>query len=606
MHYFPRLFLLVCLIFAASVAQAQTCSSTCTFSSVVNDYWPGTGNPAVGASSITVGARRDGGAGNTIASGDLLLVIQMQDAVVNTSNSTNYGSNSGSGSGYTGARQSGRHEFVYASNTVGALGGTINLSTPLTIAYNTTAVAASQTTPTFQVIRVPNCVSATLTAAVTAPAWSTSTGGVVAINAVNLNLNGQTIDANAIGFRGGATDRHNANNNTNNYNGNGTSDQFKGEGIAGAPRFLYSRATLTEINTGLDFPNGNRARGAPANGGGGGEGDSGGGGGGNGGIGGVGGVWSAGTGADGGGVGGSVFTERAFDRIVLGGGGGGGSAGPNGNSAADEAAPPWGNGGNGFSRGGAGGGIVILRASNRSGSLTINANGESAPFTPYAPTNTGIQVGGAGGAGGSVVLYGSGGSITVNANGGDGGTAQRATHISHGGGGGGGVVFSTTATGVSASTTGGRAGCTVAGTNDSAAAGCNTGPNLFTSTAGAAGPALQTFSSSPPGNPLCSANLSIAKDNSATSIAAGQTTTYTITVRNQGPSAADGTILRDPAATGLSCTSVSCSSSIPAGNCPGTGVNIVNLQGSGITLNSVPANSTLQFSVTCGVTATGQ
>jgi hypothetical protein len=51
---------------------------------------------------------------------------------------------------------------------------------------------------------------------------------------------------------------------------------------------------------------------------------------------------------------------------------------------------------------------------------------------------------------------------------------------------------------------------------------------------------------------------------------------------------------------------VTCSASDPAGNCPASGVNITNLQSSGITLTSLPANSTLQFSVTCGVTATGQ
>jgi hypothetical protein len=35
-------------------------------------------------------------------------------------------------------------------------------------------------------------------------------------------------------------------------------------------------------------------------------------------------------------------------------------------------------------------------------------------------------------------------------------------------------------------------------------------------------------------------------------------------------------------------------------------VTIANLQGSGIPLTSLPASSTLQFQVTCGVTATGQ
>ena len=169
-------------------------------------------------------------------------------------------------------------------------------------------------------------------------------------------------------------------------------------------------------------------------------------------------------------------------------------------------------------------------------------------------------------------------------------------------------MFSSSATGVTANTSAGQAGCQVSGLNDTSANACNTGGNAATrsSTQGNAGPTLQTFIGSPPGNPLCAANLSITKSNGVVSLAAGQTTTYTLTLRNQGPSAADGTVLRDPVATGLSCNAVTCSASVPAGSCPASGVNIANLQGSGITLTSLPANSTLQFSVTCGVTATGQ
>lgn len=589
------------LFFTSFAGHAQTCQSGCNLTGVVNDYWPGTGNPAAGATSITVEARRAGGAGNTIAIGDLLMVIQMQDALVDTTNSTAYGANNGTASGYTNARQSGRYEYVYAASARNATAGSISLSSPLINSYNTTSSAANQTTPTFQVIRVPNCVTGTLTGAVTTVPWSTSTGGVVAIRAINLNMNGQTINVDAMGFRGGATDAHNGPNGTNTYRNNNTVNQFKGEGIAGATRYMFNRATNTEINTGLDFPNGNRARGAPGNAGGGGNGDTGGGGGGNGGSGGVGGIWNAAQVDNAGGRGGSVFTERAFDRVVLGGGGGGGSAGDDGGAA--EATLPFGIGANPFSRGGAGGGIVLIQATNRSGSLTINANGQVAPFTDAA-TNA-IQVGGGGGAGGSIVLFGTGGTIAANALGGNGATARRTGHIASGGGGGGGVIFATSATGVTANTGAGQAGCQVSGVNDSNAGGvCNLGAR--SSTQGVAGPALQTFLGSPAGNPLCASNLSIQKDNGVASIAAGATTIYTITVRNQGPSAADGTVLRDPVAAGLNCAAVTCSSSVPAGNCPASGVNIANLQGSGITLTSLPASSTLQFSVTCGVTATGQ
>lgn len=102
-------------------------------------------------------------------------------------------------------------------------------------------------------------------------------------------------------------------------------------------------------------------------------------------------------------------------------------------------------------------------------------------------------------------------------------------------------------------------------------------------------------------------NLTVAKTNGVTSLTAGSTTSYTVTVANFGPAAATGALLKDPVATGLNCTTVTCTGVTGAAVCPGAAnVTIANLQGAGITLTSFPANSSLNFSVTCGVTATGQ
>ncbi len=108
-----------------------------------------------------------------------------------------------------------------------------------------------------------------------------------------------------------------------------------------------------------------------------------------------------------------------------------------------------------------------------------------------------------------------------------------------------------------------------------------------------------------------SANLQIFKTNGTALLLAGSTTSYTVTVTNLGPSDVSGAVLKDPAAAGLSCTSVVCAGTTGAAVCPtAANVTLTNLQGppgAGITLNNTfPANSSISFVVTCGVTATGQ
>ncbi len=102
----------------------------------------------------------------------------------------------------------------------------------------------------------------------------------------------------------------------------------------------------------------------------------------------------------------------------------------------------------------------------------------------------------------------------------------------------------------------------------------------------------------------CSANLAITKTNNVTTLVAGSTTAYTVTVSNLGPAAADGAVVRDTPSAGLSsCTVTACSGS---GVCPVAGLWPNLFTGGGLALASFASNATLNFVVTCNVSATGQ
>jgi len=96
-----------------------------TLTGIVNTYYAGTASAAAGATSITIGASF--GAAATITPGDLLLVIQMQDAAINFSNSSAYGAGTTTGSGSTALNNAGLYEYVTATNAVGAAGGTVTI-----------------------------------------------------------------------------------------------------------------------------------------------------------------------------------------------------------------------------------------------------------------------------------------------------------------------------------------------------------------------------------------------------------------------------------------------------------------------------------------------
>ncbi|HYX20519.1 MAG TPA: isopeptide-forming domain-containing fimbrial protein, partial [Thermoanaerobaculia bacterium] len=372
-----RAFLALVLLLPPSFSEAAVDCATPgrdgsgSLSGVVNTYWPGTATAAAGANSITLGAARGAPAAQTpIASGDLLLVIQMQDAAINSTNTDSYGDGAagGSASGWTSPNNSGKYEYVKATGALPVAGGVLTIQgtgagSGLLNTYTNADATATQGQRRFQVVRVPQYSSATLTSGLTAAAWNGATGGVLAIDVSGaLDLAAATVSVDGLGFRGGGArqvsgdtggaDTDYVQSSAKNFDG------AKGEGAAGTPNWIYDVGSGTTISSGTDYPNNNTtidgglARGAPGNAGGGGtdgrpsnnDRNSGGGGGGNGGAGGHGGfTWN--TELDRGGYGGVAFTAAAT-AVVLGGGGG---AGTRNNSAGA------------VSSGAAGGGIVMFR-----------------------------------------------------------------------------------------------------------------------------------------------------------------------------------------------------------------------------------------------------
>lgn len=434
-------------------------------SGILNSYFPPSTTGVFGPSSWTIGLGTGRGAAVDFAPGDLALVIQMQCATISATNDGNYGGDDGTGRGYadpSGSCLAGRYEYVRAGAATTA--GSLDLSeTPLQGVYVQDAVTSANRR-TFQVIRVPQYGSLTLSGTVTAEYWDGATGGVVALDVADgLAWSGQTIDVTGRGFRGaGAWQWSNTDEDTNDppdwlrvFNDtNALRHGHKGEGIAGTPRLVHNQENGNRVDLGTSwggYGNGDTARGAPGNAGGGGNNrnstrdNGGGGGGGNGGTGGFGGYgwksagWNGvfGTGDfDMRGIGGAAFASPAPDRVVMGGGGGAGGTNNDGNT-------------NPRAKGGAGGGIVIVRAGNMTGGGTVNARGVDGQTMPIN------DAAGGAGAGGSVVLMSysaSGlGTVTVDVRGGRGGDsalddASTTAHAGGGGGAGGVVIRSHAAT----------------------------------------------------------------------------------------------------------------------------------------------------------------
>jgi len=511
---------------------------------------------------VVVGSIDGRGSATPIAAGDLILITQIQDASINTSNSSSYGGTN-PGQGYTSLNSAGAYE--YAAVTAFS-GGVITLSRGLTNTYRSAPANSSSGQKTFQVIRIPQYSSATLAGPLTAPAWNGATGGVVAFDvAGNLNWASQTIEVSGRGFRGGGaqTSGSNATGQTltptdyvsavgTGAVGTSVPNGTKGEGIAGTPRLVFTPTTVnsnaagtnTDTCGGTDgttcgYPGGSFARGAPGNAGGGGsDGDStgntqntGGGGGGSYGSGGTGGYgWTPGVppGSQTGGFGGG-FVPSSPSRLFMGGGGGSGSTNnATGTPAAGLA-----------SSGAAGGGIVLVRAGTVTGGGTINANGTNANNTV---TN---DASGGGGGGGQVLVFvnNSGGSTgaTVNANGGNGGTNTGGGAGPHGPGGGGSGGFAIVSGSTTINVAGGANGTTATSPTSTAQYGSTSSPGGSQTVTLAA---TQIPGVSP--NASCLPRLTVTKVTSTPNAVPGGTATYTVTVTNQaGFGTATGVLITD-------------------------------------------------------------
>jgi uncharacterized repeat protein (TIGR01451 family)/fimbrial isopeptide formation D2 family protein len=521
-----------CLLVSAVSVRAQVCANPGkdgpggTLSGVINTYYPGTANASAGATSISIGTST--GSSTAIATGDLLLVIQMQDAAINSTNTDSYGDGVAGdpASGFTNLNNAGGYEYVVAT---GPAGGTVSIrgsggGNGLLNNYTNANASGTQGQRRFQVVRVPQYSSATLSSALTVVRWNGRTGGILVLDVAGvLDLGGATVSVDGMGFRGGGTRQlvggtGGSNTDYRNVATNGFHGG-KAEGMAGTPRYVYDSVTATVLNTGVEgYPNGTTARGAPGNAGGGGTDgnpaannqNSGGGGGGNGGTGGQGGrTWNSNL--DLGGHGGAVFPGAA-DRVVLGGGGGGGSRNNNGSN----------------SSGSAGGGIVLIRAGTFSGSGAISADGANG-------NTAGPDGGGGGGAGGSVIIVantGGLGSLTISARGGRGGDAWPLQAPGgfpgerHGPGGGGGGGFIAVTSGVGTDVSGGANGITT------------TASDVYGATSGSTGSVLAITPGSVPGagsGAQCVPVLTTTKSTSTPSVdntATGTTATYTILVSN--------------------------------------------------------------------------
>ncbi|MHB8499866.1 MAG: C25 family cysteine peptidase [Candidatus Acidiferrales bacterium] len=458
-----------------------------TLTGIVNAYYPpANGALAAGSTSVVLGAAAAGGAQAAIAAGDLLLFVQAQDAAINSTNTGAYGDGfpGDPGSGWTILNNSGNFEFVTATSAVPTTGGTLSFQGTgaggglLNTYTNAAYIAGTQGQRTYQVIRVPQYSSATLSSGLTAMIWNGATGGVLAIDvASQLTLNG-SVAVDALGFRGAGGRILGG--------GTGTAADYitlamdatngsKGEGIAGTPRYVVNGTIASTAQTPTDtivegLPNGSYSRGAPGNAGGGAtdahpsanDQNSGGGGGGNGGSGGTGGYGWNSAGIVGG-FGGVAFPVST-SALAMGGGAGAGTTN-NGSywiPSTDTGGSDCGANCTGiYSSGAAGGGIVIIHGGSITGSGTITAKGQSA----LATENDG---GGGGGAGGTILVFatsGGLGGLTANANGGSGGTtwpeqapgAFPGNRHGPGAGGGGGVILSSAAL-AGTSVTGGNPG----------------------------------------------------------------------------------------------------------------------------------------------------
>ena len=643
--------LLALLLFCLSIQtlHAQTCAAPgkdgpvtiASSNTNVNTYFQGNGNLSAGASALVLGAST--GTVAAIQPGDKLLIVQMQGADINDVNNNCYGDGIGPCSdtdtraigsdkaqgfledtNYT----AGRYEYVRVTSVTGAggAGDTVNFSPTLTNAYRQAGPDLTIGQRRYQVIRVPQYSTLTISGSIRPIRWDGLVGGVVALDvagALNFFGAGPHINASGTGFRTGYGERSGTANGDRLFQNNadapaGTRDTTKGEGIAGTPRALWIPADPLVFNsTGAVFtnpalnantqgyPGGDYGRGAPANAGGGGiSHNSAGGGGGNGGRGGAGGAtWEGDGSRDVGGYGGGKLPQSGSvdaNRLVLGGGGGAGDV----NGGGVEPTNPY------EGPGGQGGGLIFINAGTPNAGW-LQSNGTRGPTAFF-------DAAGGGGAGGSIRLIAASNTslVRMQADGGEGGTHDATggpTHCSgSGGGAGGGVLVANGAFSGSNSVNGG-----LQGPNP---------PNNPINCQGDAGEvgATLSFGSSTqigvqPGY-QCLPQLSVSKFTLTPARTAPPDTTaqYQIVIRNTGGGTAFGVSTNDTlpvpfglatVATTASAVSTTVTGPTPIANSSGNTATAIFGTAGGTAANSYAMGSggilTLTFQVNLNTTTTG-
>lgn len=400
-------------------------------SGVINSY---TNVTAVSGTTISVGSS----AGYSV--GDQILIIQMQGATIDESNSSSFGN-------ITAIGDAGNYEFTTVCSVPNGTQIVVNnIQRTYTVTGNV------------QVVSVPVYDDATVTGTLTADPWDGSVGGILVFECTGTLSMNAAIEISGLGFRGGAI----------------STSTYSCSAFSAVTDYFYPISNGRGANKGegvaLFIANKTGGRGAQGNGGGGSNDHNGGGGG--------------GANATAGGLGGERIPNSAFtckctapgeggkansysnsiNKIFLGGGGGSGHEN---------------NAGEGTS-GVNGGGIVIIKSNGLSGNgQWINANGAPGP-------NASFDGAGGGGAGGTVLLEVSSytGSLNINASGTDGGGVYGSGSSNcngPGGGGSGGVLWvnqGTVPASINYSTNGGLSGttlgtmqsnCTLGGTNGATA-----------------------------------------------------------------------------------------------------------------------------------------
>ncbi len=606
-------FFLVLFLFVGFIGYSQSgkdgALTVSTSNTVLNRYSRVLVDVAVGATTVTVSDINDlnrdgigylpaglttsatGFATNAVSKGDLIMIYQAQGAIINATNTMNYGSVTD----YNGA---GSYELAYVESVSG---NTITLNCSIKLSY----FAARYV----QVIRIPQYTTLTVNsgATVVAVPWGAPSfggvdpsslarrrGGFIGVLANNVVNNG-SINANDAGFRGGTIE------NTTSAQGDIFYTDFRTNNLALSAEKGESIAGYRDDYDNLY--NGRYGRGSAANGGGGGNAHNAGGGGGAnggnlanwfrgagvmndfGGTCGTPGAWAldpnyiangnALTNSSGGGSGGYSFAGADLNacsvgpsypagfisagvpaanvlrtgwggdnRDAVGGlggrpivssglqsqiffGGGGGAGDGNNNANAD---------------GGDGGGVVFLVVANAiSGTGTIQSNGQNGFNT--VPNHNDAP--GGGGGGGTVLVQANtiANTISINTNGGSGGNQLITNGESEGpgGGGGGGVISVNAVTDTSVKTIlGGTNGRTSSSSLTEFLANGATSGNVGS----IVGIAVNLNAA------ICQTDLEVNKTVSSLNPNVGDVITFTITVKNNGSFDTTGVIVTDVLPTG--------------------------------------------------------